>query len=459
MLDCKEVRPRLSEYLAGSLEADVARQMQDHLLTCPVCAAELERLQTEGYKQEHRVSVPVTKDPLEGKRPATPAPAPQAPQPEPELVTVQAEAPKQKPPRRKAGKKKPWRIVAAALLVVALVAAVVLGTGVLKEDPGLCSPNGAYVAVMQPGVGQEKDGFSVQLRDAASEKPLGSAAMHNCTWRNMIWSDSSKYLAVEYTDAQDVSSVFVMLADDPANWKTGNLEMMLVQHLNATEGRFGNTFISRITEISLLTWMPGTDVLVLYMEGMVDTDIDPDFGLSPAGNSQVQPRDDTASRTGGCVAINMSCSAIQVLNGFGIMADDDSETVSKREDLETWMYGLIQNQEGEEIFLNHKMQMIYGLDALLELPNVVQQEVAVHLVACEWGVRAGTGDVIVTTGYHLGTDLQLLTNVTSVQDVALFLLHHGTEDGPLTHAYLVVPYEGWVLPRMQTGSSPRTELG
>ena len=114
MLDCKEVRPRLSEYLAGSLEADVARQMQDHLLTCPVCAAELERLQAEGCKQEHRVSVPVTKDPLEGKRPATPAPAPKEPQPAPEMVTVQAEAPKQKKPRRKDGKKKPWRIVAAA---------------------------------------------------------------------------------------------------------------------------------------------------------------------------------------------------------------------------------------------------------------------------------------------------------------------------------------------------------
>ena len=44
MLECKEVRPYLAEYEAGSLPEEQAAQMADHLLLCPICAAALEDL-------------------------------------------------------------------------------------------------------------------------------------------------------------------------------------------------------------------------------------------------------------------------------------------------------------------------------------------------------------------------------------------------------------------------------
>lgn len=44
MLECKDVRPYLAEYEAGTLPEDRAAQMAEHLLLCPICAAALEDL-------------------------------------------------------------------------------------------------------------------------------------------------------------------------------------------------------------------------------------------------------------------------------------------------------------------------------------------------------------------------------------------------------------------------------
>ena len=47
MLECKDVRPYLAEYEAGTLPEEQAAQMADHLLLCPICAAALEDLRRE----------------------------------------------------------------------------------------------------------------------------------------------------------------------------------------------------------------------------------------------------------------------------------------------------------------------------------------------------------------------------------------------------------------------------
>ena len=457
MLDCKDVHPRLREFLAGSLEAEFARQVQDHLLTCPICADELERLQAEAYKQSHRYSVPVTRDPLADSRPAAPkAPAedpktviPPDPDPaaeEPETVTVEAEAPQTK--KRFPKGRKPWLLLAAVVLIAAVLAAVLLGTDLLQGETEIPSPNGTYTAVLRNGASTENaTGFRVHIRDAQTGKDLGNAGWGGCTYRDMVWSDSGNFLAVEYTDQWDISFVFVMPANDPNNWEIGNLDMVLVQYLQSSEGWLGNTSISKIANVYLLQWMPDTDTLLLYVEGYVNTHIDPDFGVDPAGSSQVQLRDGTIPRVGGCVTIDMSTGLVQVLNGFGITvgAETSQQQGQLYRDFEAFL------QDGlSHPFNNNAVEAYFGEEALLQLPSLILDNVPFGMY---YDQRTGEGIIFSDSFVKIATDLDLLSRMESADGIMLIKLYNSNTtyayETP-SRVYLVVPYGSWALMRSDT---------
>ena len=97
MLECKDVRPYLAEYEAGSLPEEQAAQMADHLLLCPICAAALEDLRRG---QDRAALMP-------------PAPSPAAQQ---ESAQAEEAAPCRKLPR--------WGKVLLALGALVLIAAL-----------------------------------------------------------------------------------------------------------------------------------------------------------------------------------------------------------------------------------------------------------------------------------------------------------------------------------------------
>ena len=81
MLECKEIRSLLADYAAGILDEETAAKVADHLLLCPICAGELERLgqpaeEAPAPVQPAEARSFATEDPLAAQKAAAPAAAP-----------------------------------------------------------------------------------------------------------------------------------------------------------------------------------------------------------------------------------------------------------------------------------------------------------------------------------------------------------------------------------------------
>ena len=112
MLECKDVRPFLAEYEAGSLPEEQAVQVADHLLLCPICAAALEDLR---HAQERAAVLPSPAAETEDAA---------------ELAQVADTVPNQKLP--------PWGkalIAFGALVLIAAIVVAVLYTPKPADDP------------------------------------------------------------------------------------------------------------------------------------------------------------------------------------------------------------------------------------------------------------------------------------------------------------------------------------
>lgn len=112
MLECKDVRPFLAEYEAGTLPEEQAAQMADHLLLCPICAAALEDLR---HAQECAAVMPSPAAETEDAA---------------ETAQVAETVPKQKLPR--------WGkalIAFGALVLIAAIVVAVLYTPKPADDP------------------------------------------------------------------------------------------------------------------------------------------------------------------------------------------------------------------------------------------------------------------------------------------------------------------------------------
>ena len=128
MLECKDVRPFLAEYDAGSLPEAQAAQVADHLLLCPICAAALEDLRRAGDRPVITAEAPSpaaprslgTQDPLAEQKAA---PAEEVPaEAEEQAITdgqVAEVAPRKKLPR--------WGKVLIALGALVLVLGICAG--------------------------------------------------------------------------------------------------------------------------------------------------------------------------------------------------------------------------------------------------------------------------------------------------------------------------------------------
>ena len=142
MLECKEVRPLLAEYEAGSLPEEQAAQVADHLLLCPICAAALEDLRRA---QERAAMSQVdalfsaaprslgTPDPLAAEKAA---PAPEADEPAPAAEDAPVPMPvTEAAPHRKLPRWGKVLLALGALVLIAALAVAALYTPKPVNDP------------------------------------------------------------------------------------------------------------------------------------------------------------------------------------------------------------------------------------------------------------------------------------------------------------------------------------
>ena len=111
MLECKDVRPYLAEYEAGTLPEAQAAQMADHLLLCPICAAALEDLR---HARERAALLPPVAEPAAQQ----------------ESAQAEEAAPRRKLPR--------WGkvlLALGALVLIAALAVAALYTPKPADDP------------------------------------------------------------------------------------------------------------------------------------------------------------------------------------------------------------------------------------------------------------------------------------------------------------------------------------
>ena len=450
MLECKDVRPLLAEYEAGSLPEEQAAQMADHLLLCPICAAALEDLRRA---QERAAMSQVdalfsaaprslgTPNPLAAEK-AAPAPDAHAPaaaaEDAPEPVSVTEAAPRRKLPR--------WGKVLLAL--GALVTVLGIGVGVLWSlevfaiRDRVKSGDGRLVAVIYEGTAQGEAGFRVRLWDTEKKEWYDEVAFLDAAYQQMQWAPNGVYLAVGYENyaQKDTAEVLLMSAEGVMNI---NLYAKLQSKMNSAEGYLGNTPLVDVPDCSVLGWMPDGSALLLTAQGEVDTNIDPDYGIefAGAGSSTVQPRASRqymdATAVSGVLSFDVNSYQLTVLSGFGLVSDSEAALwqLQLRSRFYQYMEGKLLPVSGAEFF-SRSRQEAFDEDALLRLPQLVQDGVTLY---CFYDMGADTGD----TGFSaVETDLSLLAGLEDAGGILLVQCHGSTLEDPVEFACLVIPYGG-----------------
>ena len=451
MLECKEVRPLLAEYEAGTLPEEQAAQMADHLLLCPICAAALEDLRRA---QERAVVMPTpapssaaprslgTADPLAAEKTASvpeadePAPAEEVPAESAQIVEA---APRKKLPR--------WGKVLIALGALVLVLGICVGVlwsmEIFAIRDWVKSGDGRLVAVIYEGTAEGEAGFRLRLWDREKKSWYDEVAFLDADYHRMLWAPGGVRLAVDYENQaqKDTVEVLVMAAEGV---QPINLYSKLQVQMTSTEGYLGNTPLVGVPDCSVLGWMPDGSALLLAAEGTVDTNIDPDYGIdfAGAGSSTVQPRASLqyidATAASGVLAFDVNSYQLTVLSGFGLVSDGEValQQLRLRSRFISYMEGRLLPVSGAEFFSKSR-QEFFDEDALLRLPQLVKDGVRLYYF---YDRGEATGNMVEFS--YMKDDLSLLAGLEDAGGILLVQCHGSTLEDPVEFACLVIPYGG-----------------
>lgn len=437
MLECKDIRPLLPEYAAGTLAEDVARQVEDHLLLCPICAGILEQLRAAEYHApliQPVMGLPRTTPPEIKKQPSEAEKA-SAPQPE----TASAPQPKETPAEEALPKKQPRLsrrgkvLLALAALLVALgvLLALLISRDVFSIRDRVPTADKSWTAVMYRGAEKgAKDGFRIRLwtdGDWARE-----TVFHGMEYKQMVWSPDGRFLALELLDQGGKSTVYVM---DTQYQQEGNLAALLETYLSQTEGLFGNSFLSDVPACTILQWLPDSSALLVAGEGTVDTEVDPDYGIQFAGstassgtgsNETTVYSNPDLTTVSGYFSYLPETGEIQNIIGFGTPAYEGEEEQTQN-DVQKAMRDLLKRTKTYELS-GYQLYEYFGQAALLQ---------AFYLKA-EGALEVDMVDLKEQTITKV--DPYTLTYLKQLDNLTL-LIARTPRENKLYYAYLLIPKE------------------
>lgn len=384
MLECKDIRPLLPEYAAGTLAEETARQVADHLLLCPICAAALEQRRAAEYRApmaQPVMGLPRTTPPEPTKKAseAKEEPAPQT-SPEPAEVPAAEEAAPTEKQSRLSRRGKVLLMLVALLMVLGTVVALLISRDVFSIRDRVLSADESWTAVMYRGAEKgTEDGFRIRLWTKGDWER--ETVFHGMEYQKMVWSPDGRFLALELLDQAGKSTVYVM---DTQYQREGNIAALLETYLSQTEGYFGNSFLTDVPACTILQWLPDSSALLVAGEGAVDTDVDPDYGIQFAGstassdqwieftpgqwdstyilvsNNTASPEIPTVS---GYFSYLPETGAIQNIIGFGTPAYDEEAHLDSLQE--------IAKQFGNTTMMTTGMnEVYYQTDALVELAKL-----------------------------------------------------------------------------------------
>ena len=288
MLQCNDIRALLPDYAAGKLEEHTAVQVAEHLLTCPVCAGALERLEQAACHAPApaaEVRGFETKDPLAGEKAAvakvqTPATAAEDPADKQESAAKETT---ELIPKRKLRRRTKVLIALAALLAVACVCVGILHSREFFAIRGWeKTDDGSFAAVIYAGAESgEKDGFRVRLWNGTKKEWHDEVAFYDATYRKTVWSPNGRFAAVEFTDTEGHDRVYII---DINRLTSADLQTVLEGYLQRNDGYFDKTPLVIAPSCRILQWLPDSNRLLIAAEGTVDTNIDPDYGIELASD-------------------------------------------------------------------------------------------------------------------------------------------------------------------------------
>ncbi len=445
MLECKEVRPLLADYEAGNLPAERVGQVADHLLLCPICAAALEDLRREKDRPAAAPSPAAprslgTQDPLAGKTPAAVAPE-QTPAPAEETAeqeSVAAQATQVAPARKLRLRTVVFLGLAVLLVLVGVCAGILYSRGFFDIRDWAKSEDGRFVAVVYEGTEDGEDGFRIRLWDTKEKGWYDELAFLDGDYHRMLWAPDGVRLAVEYRNSAGKDTAEVLLMTEEAV-KNVSLYARMKSDLDRAGGYLGKTPLVDVPDCRILGWMPNCYILLLAAEGVVDTNIDPDFGVDYAGSGStpIQPRAGTNNGqiATGCLAVDTNWFNLEVLYGFGISTGTQDSYQQSQLASRFSSHMMIPGSS----FGKQNRQEFFDLEALLQLPQLVQDGIKIQLYY-DLGDSMPAAQAFVP----FEADLSLLTELESAQGILLVLCREQYLQDPVQEAYLILPYSGVV---------------
>lgn len=281
MLECTDIRPLLADHAAGKLPEETARQVEDHLLLCPICSAALEELRAAQYRPAPPARSLATKDPL-AHAPKAPAPA-EAPAEDPAQAAPEEEA---SAPAGKGKLRRRTKVILALLLLllvaVGAAAAFLHNRGVFDITDWEKTVDDSFtVVVYDKASAKGEAGFRVRLWNGAKQEWHSEVAFHDATYHKAVWSPNGRFVAVEFTDETALDRVYII---DINRLTSADLQLVLENYLERNEGYFDQTPLAGAPACRILQWLPDSTRILIAAEGVVDTNIDPDFGIEFASS-------------------------------------------------------------------------------------------------------------------------------------------------------------------------------
>lgn len=430
MLECKEVRPLLADYEAGNLPAEQAGQVADHLLLCPICAAALEELRREKDRPAAAPS-PVaprslgTQDPLAEQKAAAAAPE-QSPAPAEETVeqeSVATQTTEIAPARKLRLRTVVFLGLAVLLVLVGVCAGILYSRGFFDIRDWAKSEDGRLVAVVYEGTEDGEDGFRIRLWDTKEKGWYDERAFLDSASQAMQWSPNGVYLAVEHQDQENKTQV-TALAMLEEGVRPISMHSRLKSEMNATFGYLGKALLEDVPSCKILGWTDDGSGLLMWAEG-AEGPVDPDYGIELAdlGNA--------VGSVSGILMYNVNTYALEVMYGFGIRSSGQQE--SRNNQLKNRFFNFM-SQPGMA-FMQQERETVFGEEALLKLHQVAADGGVLH-VCYDLGSTSAVGFIFADT------DLSVLTQLESAEDVMLVLCREQYRQDLVQEAFLILPYLG-----------------
>ena len=435
MLECKEIRPLLADYAAGILDEETAAQVEDHLLLCPICAGELERLGQPAEEVPAPAQAPVaqslgTTDPLAAQKAA----APVQESPAEDAASAEAPAPAAAPKKKLRRRTKVLLVLLALLLVLGIGIGILHSRDVFAIRHWVTSSEGRFTAVVYAGDGEAKNGFRIRLWDGETKQWMEEIAFQNAEYGQMYWSEDSVYLAVSYIDEIGADqTVTVGLTQE--GLLIFYLQELLENYLYATGGYFGETPLTGVPSCRVLHWMPGSRKLLLYAEGFVDTEVDPNYGIELAETDKIRSQEDAGILVNGYFVFDIDKLEIQVLTGFGLSSS--REIAQQQDRLFSKFFSFHYADTMTDVFQGKKREVYHGGEALLHLYRMTEQQDILQMY-----YYMGDDLAAEQAFAELQTDLSVLQQIKQTDGIMLVLIHAKEQEDPITHAFLILPYGG-----------------